>query len=746
MIKRIKKINFGIFSNFRPSADLQDFQRYNVVYGWNWSGKTTLSRIFRCFKLSSMHSDYPNGEFELELYDGTVITHATLSSLPNVRVFNKDFIDENISWDDDGAKPIYYFGKEYIDVKDKVDGLRVQREQKIEEKRKSESELEECQKLKEKIARDTAKQIKDILTTQRVDNYRTYDKTRFEDALIKFSAQLSAPQAYTLTDDDFQKKKESLVQEPKDKIIFLVSYADLTELIDRGNSALVETVAVQAIEKLTNDQELNSWVKDGLKIHKDKKTDTCEFCGNPLPKDLIQKLEKHFSDEYNNFIGKLTQLSNDLLKTKIECNFFDKEKLYKEFQSQYENQKLKCQNSVDKWNQLLTSLDEAIKSKKENPFKTVSKINTDWQSIRKVGLEEDSALKLIIDGHNKKTDDFEQNIDKTKEVIEIHYLCSVANEIKVLDEKIKQLTPKIDTLTKEFVEIESQQKELDARIADHGIPAQTINEFLKSYFGRDEIQLEVHDNGYYIKRHEEIAKNLSEGEKTAVAFVYFVAKLKEKNFNLSEGIVVIDDPVSSLDSNALFQAFSFMKNSTQGVKQLFILTHNFDFFRQVKDWFKNIDRNHWKKYCFMLKNELDSTKRIAKISSLDRLLLDYESEYHYLFSLLYRYSIKNETDLEKIYPMPNIARKYLESFLAFKLPDGASLHTKLNKLTYDTTKRDKIRRFVETHSHPRYFEGLTNFDESLLAETGQVVKDLLDLVSSEDKRHYETLVETVSTN
>jgi len=51
------------------------------------------------------------------------------------------------------------------------------------------------------------------------------------------------------------------------------------------------------------------------------------------------------------------------------------------------------------------------------------------------------------------------------------------------------------------------------------------------------------------------AKRLSEGEKTAVAFIYFLVQLKDQDFNIGEGIVVIDDPISSLDASAIYVDF-----------------------------------------------------------------------------------------------------------------------------------------------------------------------------------------------
>ncbi|MBT4333678.1 MAG: AAA family ATPase, partial [Candidatus Cloacimonetes bacterium] len=47
MITKINKLkNFGIFQNFSWS-DLDNFKKINLIYGWNYSGKTTLSKLFQ---------------------------------------------------------------------------------------------------------------------------------------------------------------------------------------------------------------------------------------------------------------------------------------------------------------------------------------------------------------------------------------------------------------------------------------------------------------------------------------------------------------------------------------------------------------------------------------------------------------------------------------------------------------------------------------------------------------------------
>ena len=161
-----------------------------------------------------------------------------------------------------------------------------------------------------------------------------------------------------------------------------------------------------------------------------------------------------------------------------------------------------------------------------------------------------------------------------------------------------------------------------------------------------------------------------------VLLVYFLSKLKEESFELKSGVVVIDDPVSSLDSNSVFQAFGFIKSAVgKAAKQVFILTHNFDFFKHTKHWFKR-DCKEVTEF-FMIKNFFtEQNKRTAELSPLDDLLKEYDSEYQYLFSLLYRLKADEGNTLKEIYPFPNTARKFMETFLSFKFPSERN-HDKL---------------------------------------------------------------------
>src|SRR5690606_3417385 len=120
-----------------------------------------------------------------------------------------------------------------------------------------------------------------------------------------------------------------------------------------------------------------------------------------------------------------------------------------------------------------------------------------------------------------------------------------------------------------------------AQISNEHKGGEELTAHLKQFLGRTDLVFENSKEGYVVLRRGKPAKRLSEGEKTAIAFLYFLVQLKDQDFDLAEGVVVIDDPISSLDSGAIYQAFSFLKVAAQGAKQLFILTHNYEFLRLV---------------------------------------------------------------------------------------------------------------------------------------------------------------------
>ncbi|MDP2804513.1 MAG: AAA family ATPase, partial [Gallionellaceae bacterium] len=111
-----------------------------------------------------------------------------------------------------------------------------------------------------------------------------------------------------------------------------------------------------------------------------------------------------------------------------------------------------------------------------------------------------------------------------------------------------EIKKKVDEANAPLVEQVAKIRKLESSLSSAGVGAEKFNEALHRFLGRSELSLRFkpEDSGYEIIRNNtgEHDGNLSEGEKTAIAFVYFITKLTENDNKISDTIVVVDDPVS----------------------------------------------------------------------------------------------------------------------------------------------------------------------------------------------------------
>jgi len=89
---KFKKINFiknfGCFSDFSWDDNLPEFSTYNFIYGWNYSGKTSLSRLLRCIETKKIQEDFSNLEFKIKTDNGEIIKNKIGEDFP-IRVLMK---------------------------------------------------------------------------------------------------------------------------------------------------------------------------------------------------------------------------------------------------------------------------------------------------------------------------------------------------------------------------------------------------------------------------------------------------------------------------------------------------------------------------------------------------------------------------------------------------------------------------------------------------------------------------------
>jgi wobble nucleotide-excising tRNase len=741
MIKKIVKVkNIGIFNDYKWDSSLNDFCRFNLIYGWNGSGKTTLSKLFSSLETGS-HLKHPHLEYEVDSgskkwKNGQVFDE-------KVRVFNRDYVLENVEKiDGSGPNPIFILGDENKKLVKQIE----EDENEVADRETQIATLN-SEKAKEDTSRGeiftkTAKTISENVSGEATRNYR---KPNAESDFTKIT------QKTILDSKAVAKNKSILSQQEKPALDLLEVPNDLQESLNqivRTSSGLLgKEVVTEVISRLTENTDIYEWVETGIELHNYHDSKVCEFCGQTLPEDRIKALGEHFNEadkqlkiEVEEQLVKLRELLRSVKGLQVR----ESSNLYTDLEDEYKDVVESLTRTQAELDTGLTDLGKKIAEKK---LKTTEKMSLEHKIEVSSFTSTIAAVNKVIEKHNQKTSNFEKEKDKAREALKNHYLSDIVDEIRKIDESVKLKSTKITMLTDgvsgktlSLADLRRRVTDNRAKVSSSHKACKQINDRLKMFLGRDEIVFEVSGDGYVIKRHDEIAQDLSEGERTAIAFVYFTVQLQDQNFDLKNGIVVIDDPISSLDSNSLFQAFAFLKDSVKDAKQVFIFTHNFEFMRQVKNWFFHIRKvgGVEQRSFYMISNKDVAGKRTAYLAPLDKLLMEYESEYHYLFSLLQRFN--SDGTLESVYNFPNIGRKFLETFLAFKVPSSENIHNKLSHIDYDDTKKTAVLRFVETHSHAERSDGVLNFDMSLTKGGQTAISDLLDMVKTVDQVHYDTLL------
>ena len=347
------------------------------------------------------------------------------------------------------------------------------------------------------------------------------------------------------------------------------------------------------------------WMRQGHDLFAHEAGGRCPYCGEKLPVDFEQTFIDSFDNRYQD---NLRLLSEFMARYKKAANdmFVPLQAIPAELYPQID-----LKPYTDKMAVLKAAIQaniESIKSKIDNPASTV--MITAVQPILDELADIISEFNAMIDANNaivaagpaKRTECTDAVFGvlafKLKDVIAAYR----RNDSDIQDQ-LDALEKEIQGYTDSLAEIEKQLKTLRGSTVETDTAKDSINQMLRDS-GMRGFSLQPKrgvDNVYEVRRPDgTIADNLSEGEKNFIAFLYFYHLVHGSNSadgDTREKIVVIDDPVSSMDSGSLFivstlvrQMIEICRNNADNrnpvakgnfIKQIFILTHNAYFHREV---------------------------------------------------------------------------------------------------------------------------------------------------------------------
>jgi len=787
MFTKIRKIdNYAVFNNFDWNATVRDkgnnvseFKDINIIYGRNYSGKTTLSRMFRSLEKGELNEKYPNATFEFEHTGTDRMCHLDVASCSyDIRVYNRDYISENLKLliDEDGTiQPFAIIGELNVAIekeiakKEKILGSETEETGlKFELKNKTDSYV------KKKSEKDSAESALDgKLRTKANQSIKTnpiYNDVNYTITKIKADiAKIVRNKMQLLDEEEVESKKKLLKEESKDNISPRPKYnASFSSLYQKAEQLLAREIKpTKSIQELLNDHLLQEWVRDGIKHHKIKRT-KCAFCGAVLPENLWDKLDAHFSKESEILRQNLKSLTA-AIKTEKESaknmTTINEEQLYFSYKAKLKSQNKIFGKEIKKYLDILDNLIAEVEDRRKNIFQTKSIVQlTDNSSSINDCIHE---INKLISEHNEKSTSL---IDDQSQAREDLRLNEVGTFIKDIDyagelEKISDLTKEEAAKLKDKQETADKIQELEKRIAelktkmkDESQGAEKVNEYLNHYFGHKGLRLAAvegeNESGvtFQILRGDDEAQNLSEGECSLVAFCYFIARLEDIETKNKELIIWIDDPVSSLDYNHIFFIFSLIESvlakpykkedGSNGYhyKQLFISTHNLDFLKYLK----RLSRARKKEESQYFLIDKISEKE-SKIRVMPNYLRNYITEFNYLFHQIYKCTqVENANkEHECFYNFGNNLRKFLEAYLFYKYPVNQDIKDKLGLFfKEDQAAIDLTNRLDNELSHLEEI-----FDRSMrpieIPEIPKLANYVLAKMKDKDRAQYDALLKSI---
>lgn len=753
IISRVSELkNAGVWKDFSSPADIRLNPR-TLIYGFNGSGKTTLSRVFSSIERGSLEARLPiETAFKIEASDGTTVTQDPISNPfgSNLLVFNTDFVSRNFEWDTSSTKGLAYLSEKKVDARKEFDEIApklsaAKQQTKTKEKAKTKAD-KDLADFKTRVARNVREVAASSSYTQ------SYDARKIQGHYSK--ASFGAERQ--LSEADLKINQGILVQrEPLPSLSFSPSLP--TGLIDWfkvGQALLTQSVSGIASKEFEAHSDALRWVEKGLHYHDEHSVNDCLLCGNPFSEERRAQLRLMFDRSWTEALRALEdavkhgQEQQQALRELYRSVPKEAEVTAEEREAFIRNRTL-FETAIKQLGVCVGELLKGLEIKAENPTKevvvTAELADFDLEKWLAEYGNIETTLTATVKNHNDAFTSFAAMQKDAFTKIEAHVLATNQGNWNRLQNGTQDAERELETARADEKGLTDRQLELRNDLQDHGVGADKMNELIWAYLGHKELRLIAEAGGYKILRpNGKPATELSEGERTAVSFCYFLTQLAAEGRKAEDLVLVIDDPISSLDTAARTHAYSLMTRMTKKCAQVIVLTHNTSFMNMVKREFQNLQKRDDAKAVTALlsldcRNSGNGDERMTCLTYMHSLLVSHDSEYHYLFRLVQDAAQNKTTDY--LFLLPNATRKLLEMFATFCSPGQPNFAGALGD--HHNTVKDKLdvralERLVQIESHGT-IDGLGTLPDLTLEEATRAAEAGINFIKEVGKDHYKRM-------
>lgn len=736
MFKNVKSIkNFGIFRDAKTNEG-QPFYQFNLLYGFNYSGKTTLSRIFRAMQLGEMPEGFTGASFEIGRHEAGSIKSNNLQKVENLRVFNSDYIAKNVNFDESSVSPVLIVGERNIELETELHDIEtaIVGNEAIKVQKQDEAE----RRNREKGQRLTA--VGRSVTELNVLGRSTFNASGVKPMLqgADASHNLSPTQLSVCIDTA---KASAATTVPK----AVLKVPSMTSLYDEIQSIMASSVTQTTIAELDADKGLRDWVESGLEKH--DAGGTCKFCNNHIPATRLEQLNSYFNEAYKGLSQRIDNAISAVNSMQFMSTIPQTSQLYSDLQSEFDRLRPDVEPIEQSFNVTKTALIQLLNTKKGQMADSIKFLRPNYPVPVTNAIVLRDRFNDIIEKHNQRASNHSNEQRQAIEAIKRHY---VYKEVVEFDHP--QAQKEIDALkveaneAQEVINVKEERKTvIQAELNNTKQGAQSLNDNLRQYFGKTDIEIKPVDGTYKFMREDREAKHLSDGERTAIAFAYFITQLEDESLNGTKPIVYLDDPICSLDSNHIYNVLGIIKSKLghEHVEQLFISTHNFEFFNLVKTWlfyFSRTKTGTAKRAQFFLVNR---TGDQSKIDPLPKLLKDHRSEYAYLISKV-KEAVERPQNCDSV-AVQSYIRKILEVYFSFRFNltefrgNGKDqIAPNLLKDIEDAEiKANTLYEYMNEKCHAKSMELGVQFPEAVQPQLTNAWDIITNAIETNDKPHYD---------
>ncbi len=723
MLIKLNNFTLKSFVGYTNPNDLL-FRAKNILFGSNGKGKSSIAIGIK-------------DEF---LKD-------TTKKPENLRIFDRDYISNSLLLENSEGKikgVEASFGKGGVDIENKI------------------KELEKLIIKENEIGKlDTG--ISKLRKEIRTEIDKIHDRRKGEANIQKKSKDESVERIIELYKKDFQDAKK--IEADDEKLLKIngdnaiekqIAQNETLRLLNfsKIQTTLIDEVKVIFKEKFGEDIsipefEVVEWIESGLKLHKEG--DNCKFCEGKLDfSDVKTKIAQYKENKRHQATAKLNQFREQLQSLLESIKAIEKES--KTYTINIGNEIEQHFSAISEKKKTIDSFITSCQSKIDN---IEVQENFDFELLAETLKETEESILTISKTKNEQLLELRKKLNNLTTLVkgaiglEILKSVTVKDKQQEVREKEIDLEEKRENNKKKQQEIQDlkQQKSLTKDFAD--FVSQILNDINISL----KVELDTDNKNYIIKSTNENAtlkiRDISEGEKNLLALLFFYFELfadnKQQSVKPEIELIIVDDPISSMDDSNKFYILELIKNLLElSNQQIFVLTHSWEDYCNLsygkKAWEDRKDKGG---------NEIKShfaTFEIKKNNGKSELYKSYniEKPYNYLFKEIYVFSKKSEEELKtecQIYHYPNVMRRVFEEWYGFKVGRNLNFTSNLQKQieshfsitsNNEKTKLGFLIKVCNILSHS--INGSMNPQE-----IHQSAKYLMHLIKDKDKLHFDNM-------